>query len=34
MLMSDSKDVDVTEKREKCSFRAARKLKNADFRSK
>ena len=32
--MSDSKDVDFTEKREKYSFHAACKLKNADFRSK
>ena len=33
-VTSDSKDVDFTEKRAKCSFLAARKLKNADFRSK
>ena len=33
-LKHDSKDVDFTSKRANCSFHAARKLKNSNFRSK
>ena len=34
MLTPVSKDVDFSQKQAKCSFHAARKLKNADFRPK